>query len=85
MLLGDRFKLDLPTREQHGASEAPFATMPPDAVAFPLTTEEIVTIVRLCGEHRMPIIPYGAGTALEGQLAWRRSADGPLARAWWRR
>jgi D-lactate dehydrogenase (cytochrome) len=69
LLLGDRLKLDLPTREQHGASEAHFATMPPDAVAFSLKTEEIVTIVRLCGEHRVPIVPYGAVTALEGQLA----------------
>jgi D-lactate dehydrogenase (cytochrome) len=68
-LLGERLRLDLPTREQHGASEAHFATMPPDAVAFPVTTEEVVTIVRLCGEHRVPMVPYGAGTALEGQLA----------------
>lgn len=68
-LLGDRLKLDHATREQHGASEAHFATQPPDAVAFPATTEEVMAIVRLCTAYLVPIIPCGAGTALEGQLA----------------
>jgi D-lactate dehydrogenase (cytochrome) len=37
-------------------------------VCFPLTTEEVVEIVRVCREHRAPIIPFGAGSSLEGHV-----------------
>jgi glycolate oxidase len=38
----------------------------PDAVVFPTTTEQVAEIVRLCAEHRVPIVPRGAGTSLAG-------------------
>lgn len=38
----------------------------PDCVVFPLTNDEVAEIARLCFEHRMPIIPFGTGTAVEG-------------------
>jgi D-lactate dehydrogenase (cytochrome) len=41
---------------------------PPDAVVFPHTTEEVQQIVRLCAAHRVPIIAFGTGTSLEGQV-----------------
>jgi D-lactate dehydrogenase (cytochrome) len=40
----------------------------PDAVCFPLSTEEVAEIVRLCYLHRMPVIPFGAGSSLEGHI-----------------
>ncbi len=42
--------------------------MPPDAVVFAHSTEEVVALVRLCSRHRVPLIPYGVGTSLEGHL-----------------
>ena len=42
--------------------------MPPDAVCYPLTTEEVAAIVRNCRDHRTPVIPFGAGSSLEGHV-----------------
>ena len=42
------------------------ARHPPDLVVLPLTTEEVAAVVRLCYVRRVPIVPRGAGTGLEG-------------------
>ncbi|MGO4712846.1 FAD-linked oxidase C-terminal domain-containing protein [Bradyrhizobium sp. 2TAF24] len=55
--------------EQHGRSEAYHASRPPDVVVFPETTQEVAEIVRLCARVGMPIVPFGAGTSLEGNAA----------------
>jgi D-lactate dehydrogenase (cytochrome) len=67
-LVGDRLVLSEAIRAQHGASESHFATVLPDAVVFPETTEEVVAIVRLCVTAEVPIIAFGAGTAIEGNF-----------------
>jgi D-lactate dehydrogenase (cytochrome) len=51
---------------QHGASESHFDTCPPDAVVFVHSTEEVVDLVKLCVAANVPIVPYGAGTSIEG-------------------
>jgi D-lactate dehydrogenase (cytochrome) len=65
---GDRFSLAMAVREHHGRDESPFPAMPPDAVVFAESTEDVVEAVRACAEHRFPVIPYGAGSSLEGHL-----------------
>ncbi|MBU2166810.1 MAG: FAD-binding protein [Alphaproteobacteria bacterium] len=65
-LFGDRLNLTEAIRAQHGASESHFATVLPDAVVFPRSTEEVVALVKACVAHDTPIIPYGAGTSIEG-------------------
>jgi len=65
-LFGDRLNLTEAVRAQHGASESHFATVLPDAVVFPHSTEEVVALVKACVAHDTPIIPYGAGTSIEG-------------------
>jgi len=50
----------------HGHSESHFAPMPPDAVAYATSTEEVSQIVKICAAHNCPIIPWGTGTSLEG-------------------
>ena len=65
-LLGDRLQTGEAVRLEHGRSETHFAPMPPDAVAFAESTDEIVFIVKVCGEMGVPIVPFGAGTSVEG-------------------
>ncbi len=65
-LLGDRLSTSPAVCAHHGRDESIFAAMPPDAVAFARSTDEVVAIVNLCREHRVPIVPYGAGSSLEG-------------------
>lgn len=67
-LLGDRFTTNRSVREMHGQGEAFHSPHWPDAVAFAQSTEEVQAIVRICASHGMPLIPYGAGTSLEGGI-----------------
>jgi D-lactate dehydrogenase (cytochrome) len=65
---GDRFSTSEALRIQHGATTTWLQNQPPDAVVFPLSTDEVVEAVRICREHRVPIIAFGVGTSLEGHL-----------------
>lgn len=56
------------TREQHANSASWIAAQPPDAVVFPQCTADVQKIVRICAAHRVPIVPFGTGTSLEGQI-----------------
>jgi D-lactate dehydrogenase (cytochrome) len=68
-LLGDRLSTAPAVREQHGRDESYHPVAAPDAVAFARSTEEVAAIVRLCAAHRVPIVPFGTGTSLEGGVA----------------
>ncbi len=67
--LGDRVTTARAIRERHGQDESYHVPHPPDAVVFPHSTAEVIDIVRLCAAHRAPIIAYGVGTSLEGNIA----------------
>src|SRR5262249_10296485 len=68
-LLGDRLSTAPAVREQHGKDESYHAAHAPDAVAFARSTEEVSVIVKACAEHKVPVIPFGTGTSLEGHVA----------------
>ncbi len=55
-------------REHHGRDESPFSPVPPDAVVFAQSTEDVAALVALCAEFRVPVIAYGVGSSLEGHL-----------------
>ncbi|MGA8262232.1 MAG: FAD-linked oxidase C-terminal domain-containing protein [Arenicellales bacterium] len=67
-LFAKRFSSGSSVREQHGRDEGHLPTQPPDGVIFPETTEEVAKALRICHQHRIPVIPYGVGTSLEGQV-----------------
>lgn len=64
----ERFSVAWAVREHHGRDESPFDPMLPDGVVFAQTTEEVAWVARHCHEHRVPLIPYGVGSSLEGHL-----------------
>lgn len=68
-LLGDRFTTAAAVREHHGKDESYHPNFPPDGVAFAASTEEVSAIVTLCAKHKLPIVPFGTGTSLEGGVA----------------
>jgi D-lactate dehydrogenase (cytochrome) len=62
----DRFHVGDAMRMEHGRSETHFAPMPPDAVVFAQSTDDVVAVVKACGAHGVPVIAFGAGTSVEG-------------------
>ena len=80
-LLGDRLQTGEAIRLEHGKSETHFAPMRPDAVAFAESTDDVVKIVRLCADAEVPMVPFGAGTSVEGNaLAVRGGVSLDLSR-----
>lgn len=65
-VLGDRLSTTQADRDHHAGSESFHRAPPPDAVAFPLSTEEVSRILAICHAHRVPVIGWGTGTSLEG-------------------
>ncbi len=67
-LLGDRVSTNPNVRDTHGKDESWHHPHRPDAVVFPKTNEEVSEIVKVCARHNIPVIAYGTGTCLEGNV-----------------
>jgi len=67
-LLGDRLSTAEAQRISHGQDEGWHPVEAPDAVAFAQSTEDVAAIVKICHAAGTPVIPYGAGTSIEGQV-----------------
>ena len=65
---GNRLVTSQAVREQHGNTVTWIENQPPDAVAFPQSTQDVQQIVRICAKHGVPIIPFGVGSSLEGHV-----------------
>ena len=67
-LLGDRVSTSAAVREHHGKDESYFPYALPDAVVYVRSTDEVRDVVNICRRHRVPMIPFGVGTSLEGHI-----------------
>jgi D-lactate dehydrogenase (cytochrome) len=67
-LLPGRVETGEALRRQHANTVSGIASEPPDAVVWPLTTAEVSGILRVAARYRCPVIPFGAGTSLEGHV-----------------
>jgi D-lactate dehydrogenase (cytochrome) len=65
---GNRLVTSRAVREQHGNTLTWIENQPPDAVVFPQSAEDVQDAVRICVQHKMPVIPFGTGTSLEGHI-----------------
>ena len=64
----ERCSTALVVREQHGRDESSYAVPPPAAVVFAQSTQDVADVVKLAAQYRVPVIPFGVGTSLEGHL-----------------
>src|SRR2546427_7900070 len=67
-LLGARFNDSAAVREHHSRGESYHVPAPPDVVCFPHTTEEVAGILNVSARYHVPVVPFGAGTSLEGHV-----------------
>ena len=67
--LGGRVSTGDDIRRAHGTDEGWHAPVAPDAVVEVASTDEVAAVVRICAEHEVPVVPFGAGTSLEGHVA----------------
>ncbi|WP_153163373.1 FAD-binding oxidoreductase [Zoogloea sp. 1C4] len=65
---GKRFSTAEAVRAHHGHDESHFPDALPDGVVWPHSTAEVVEVVKLCHAHRVPVIPFGVGSSLEGHI-----------------
>lgn len=65
---GERCATSRALREQHGRDESVFDIDPPEAVVFAESTAEVAFTIKLAAKHKVPVIPYGAGSSLEGHV-----------------
>jgi D-lactate dehydrogenase (cytochrome) len=66
--LGERITTNAALREQHSHGEDTQPPVMPDAVAFLESGQETARLLGLCHQHRIPVVPFGAGTSLEGHV-----------------
>ncbi|HRK23868.1 MAG TPA: FAD-linked oxidase C-terminal domain-containing protein [Beijerinckiaceae bacterium] len=73
MILSQRFgaraSINDSLRDQHSHGEGLPTIGKPDIVVFPESNEEVAFILSTCNDRRVPVVPFGAGSSLEGQLA----------------
>ena len=67
-ILGDRCSFSESARNTYARGEDIFDPVLPDCVVFPKTNEEVSKILMKCNEHKTPVVPYGTGTSLEGNV-----------------
>jgi D-lactate dehydrogenase (cytochrome) len=67
-LLGQRATDSAVVRDHHSHGESYHPPAPPDVVCFPTSLDEVVAVVKISARHGIPIVPFGAGTSLEGHV-----------------
>jgi len=67
-LFNGRFSMSESTRANYARGEDTYDPVLSQAVVFPETNEEVSKILKLCNEHKIPVVPFGTGTSLEGHV-----------------
>lgn len=65
---GESFSAAASVRDQHGRDESPYPMAAPDGVLFAGSTQDVAEAMRLCAQHRTPVIAFGAGSSIEGHV-----------------
>jgi len=65
---GNKLATSDAVRQQHANNTTWLPNEPPDAVVYAASTEDVQATVAICAEHKVPVIPFGTGTSLEGHV-----------------
>ncbi|MCK8778639.1 FAD-binding protein [Rhizobium sp. NTR19] len=65
---GERFQTGQAFREQHAHTTSYLTSQLPDGVVFVESADDVKAVVKACAEHKVPVVPFGVGTSLEGQV-----------------
>ena len=72
-IFNGRISLSESTRANYARGEDTYDPVLSQAVVFPETNEEVSKILKLCNEHKIPVVPFGTGTSLEGNVVGNSS------------
>tara|TARA_A100001011_G_scaffold294252_1_gene306319 strand:+ start:818 stop:2185 length:1368 start_codon:yes stop_codon:yes gene_type:complete len=67
-IFNGRFSTSVSTRANYARGEDTYDPILSKAVVFPETNEEVSQILTLCNKHKIPVVPFGTGTSLEGNV-----------------
>ena len=67
-IFNGRYSTSVSTRTNYARGEDTYDPVLSKAVVFPETNEEVSKILRLCNEYKIPVVPFGTGTSLEGNV-----------------
>ncbi len=67
-IFNGRFSTSVSTRANYARGEDTYDPVLSKAVVFPETNEEVSKVLKLCNEHKIPVVPFGTGTSLEGNV-----------------
>ena len=72
-IFNDRFSQSESIRANYARGEDTYDPVLSQAVVFPESNEEVSKILKLCNEHKIPVVPFGTGTSLEGNVLGNES------------
>ena len=67
-IFNGRFSTSVSTRTNYARGEETYDPVLSKAVVFPETNEEVSKVLSLCNKHKVPVVPFGTGTSLEGNV-----------------
>src|SRR5689334_14222851 len=67
-VFGERFQTGEAFRAQHAHTTTYIPAQLPDGVLFAETSDDVKAVVKVCTEHKVPVVPFGTGSSLEGQV-----------------
>jgi D-lactate dehydrogenase (cytochrome) len=65
-IFNGRFSTSESTRANYARGEDTYDPVLSQAVVFPETNEEVSKVLKLCNDNKIPVVPFGTGTSLEG-------------------
>ena len=67
-IFNGRYSTSVSTRTNYARGEDTYDPVLSKAVVFPENNEEVSKVLRICNEYKIPVVPFGTGTSLEGNV-----------------